>query len=344
MPTVEDIQDFPSRFPDIAEFCPDNEARHQGTIGSCVGWDFSFIRETQNSIINIYDAIEADVMGHVPVNFSAGWVYHFSRLHSRKPIPDNVSGSTNFGACRSLKRVGIATEAEVKTDIWKPWDGITYVDAAGVEARALERAIKSYHRIDPNPASIKAAMMGIGHEMPYKMEDGSPGITPVACAWPVYESLKTSYDDGIVSMPGANDRKRGGHSTMCIGWDVIDDEDYWVIFNSWGRKKGGDFGDIEGGIWFLPVEYPFYPNDWYLLVPNYVAPPKPDPIDPKDDPNYVGPWEVYKDCQITREAYYDTFIFTSDCTGGLQARDIEMMHRWIDQKKKQGCWFHRMFK
>jgi len=277
------------------------------------------------------------IVGHVSMNYSAGWTYYWSRLHSRKPVPDHISGSTNFGACRALHKVGIATEFEVKTDIWKPWDGIVSTDE--INARAKNRAIASYHRIDPNPAAIKAAIAGIGIPMPYKMSDGSVGKTPVACAWPVYEDITESYDDGIMHMPKQGVKKRGGHSTMVIGWDVIDDNEYWVSFGSWGKRKLGDFEDISGGIHYIPVEYPFYPNDWWQIIPNYVTPP--EPVDPMDDPNYVGPWRPYKGCQIYRKAYYDEFVFTSSCTGNLQAKDIETMHKWINEKKTRGCWFKR---
>jgi len=280
-PTEEQIEELPDEYyEEMLEYCPDNFRRNQGDVGLCVGWDYSFVIETQYTLLANYSpgmkTILVDqngkVTGFTPdgpfrvsdtdmfkvaiLDLSSGWTYHWSRKYSVPPVPEHVEGSTNFGACRALHKKGIALERDVPTDIVAPWDGITY-DSED-EQRALTYRIASYHRVDPNPASIKAAMYGLTHTLPYKMPDGSQGKTPLASAFPVYSSFRDSYDDGIVPMPNSTDRLLGGHSSMIIGWKIIDDREYFVNFGSWGTVG-------DDGLFYIPIEYPFYPNDWWLV-------------------------------------------------------------------------------
>ena len=97
------------------------------------------------------------------------------------------------------------------------------------------------------------------HEAPYKMPDGTQGKIPLVSAFPVYESFKDAYDDGIVSMPEPGDRLLGGHSSCIVGWKIIDDKEYFVNLNSWGSEIG------DGGLFYLPIDYSFYPSDFFII-------------------------------------------------------------------------------
>ena len=46
------------------------------------------------------------IVGYVSIDMSAGWAYQQSRKSSLPPVPDNIEGSTNFGAVRAAKTVG----------------------------------------------------------------------------------------------------------------------------------------------------------------------------------------------------------------------------------------------
>lgn len=264
MKTLAAPVDLPEEYVELLQYCPSNFKFNQGNIGSCVGWDFSGVIEVQATLFDLHTP--GTLLAAALMDLSAGWAYHFSRKHSVPPVPDWQEGSTNFGACKALHKVGVALEADVPTDTVAPWDGIEYT--AEHEKRAMENAITSYHKVPSDPTSVKSAIYGVLHELPYKMPDGSDGKSPLAAAYPVYANFKESYDDGIVPMPTGN--LLGGHSSMIVGWKVIDGQEYFINYNSWGKDVGDD------GIFYIPVEYPFYPNDWWLLkIIGTTEPPKP---------------------------------------------------------------------
>ena len=161
--------------------------------------------------------------------------------------------------------MGVAFETDVPTDTSRPWDRHTE-DTPEIRTKAAQYKIVSYHNIPNDPISVKAAIYGLTKVLPYKMADGSQGKSPVASAYPVFENYSDGYDDGIVPMPSG--RLLGGHSSMIAGWTVIDDKEYYINYNSWGKDVGDE------GKFYIPVEYPFYGNDWWLVC---LAPSGPDP-------------------------------------------------------------------
>lgn len=274
--TTVEAELLPGEYDDLREYCPDNVRFDQGNVGSCVGWDYNGIIETQHTLLSLYNPRTTYVL----TDLSAGWIYHFSRKYSIPPVPDSTEGSTNFGACKALHKMGVALESDVPTDTASPWDGIK--DAPEIRTKALGYRISSYHNITPDPTSIKAAIYGLTFELPYDMPDGSPGKTPVASAYPIHNSFRESYDDGIVPMPGPNDRLLGGHSSMIIGWKVIDGREYFINYNSWGEDVGDE------GVFYIPIDYPFYPNDWWLvnLIPTS---PNPETTTIINQPHWILP-------------------------------------------------------
>jgi len=99
------------------------------------------------------------------------------------------------------------------------------------------------------------------------MPDGEVGKSPLASAFPVYENFYESFDNGgVVPMPEG--KLLGGHSSMIYGWKTIDNEGHFENFGSWGRTVG------DKGVFHIPETYPFYPNDWFLVV-LIATPPQP---------------------------------------------------------------------
>jgi len=238
----------------------------QGDVGSCCGWCGDQVDSISSTLLKLYAkrTNQPELLKYVIIDLSAGWLYHWSREYAN--IPPDVEGSTNLGLMKAMKHKGAALEKDVPTDTKKPWDGITYTKEA--EERAKQYAINSYWNINPNPNDIKAAIYGLTHELPYKMPDGSQGKIPLVSSYQVYQSYTEAYDDGIVPMPKENDKLLGGHSSAIIGWKVIDGEEYFVNMNSWGSEIG------DGGLFYLPVKYPFYPYDFWLI---HNGPPVPSP-------------------------------------------------------------------
>jgi len=270
LPTLDETYETPEEFNGLDEFSPTNFGRSQNNIGSCVGWDWSYCYETMLELLLNYKERESSrselIVGYVSIDMSAGWAYQQSRKSSLPPVPDNIEGSTNFGAVRAAKTVGICTELLVPTDTTAPFNKI--VETGEMYKQAVNYRISSYHNIPNDPESIKAAIYGLLHNMPYVMPDGSQGKVPLMSAFPVYSNFKDSYDDGIVSMPAG--QLLGGHSSPIFGWKIIDGKGYWVNFGSWGTGLG------DNGVFYIPFDYPFYQNDWWLLK---IAP-TPDPAEP----------------------------------------------------------------
>lgn len=254
--TTNLAQSLPGEYEGLLEYTPSNFKVDQGNVGTCVGWDTSFVLETQGTIIvksrpGLFTASLYDL--------SAGWVYEYSRRYSLPPVPDGVEGSTNLGACRAVNKVGVAREYDIPTDVAAPWDGIGEINDEVANA-AMGFRVSSYHNVPSDPSTVKAAIYGEAFPLPYKMPDGSPGKTPIMSAYPIHQSFRDAYDDGIVSNPLPDDRLLGGHSSMLVGWKIIDGKEYYINFNSWGTEVGDE------GLFYIPTDYPFYPNDFWLLT------------------------------------------------------------------------------
>ena len=268
LPTLDDAYITPDEFEGLEEFSPTNFARSQGNVGTCVGWCWNYCYETEFELLtrHQFDSLAPRVYTIVDVDYSSGWAYQFSRRSSLPPVPPNVEGSTNFGAVRAAKRIGIVSELTVPTDTTAPFAFFDETD--DMLGEASQNRVSSYHNIPNDPESIKAAIYGVLHEMPYRMPDDDVGKTPLLSAFPVYANYKEGYDDGVVPMPEG--RLLGGHSSPIFGWKFIDDEPYWINFGSWGTGVG------DNGIFYMPFDYPFYKNDWWLLkIAATVEPPKP---------------------------------------------------------------------
>ena len=280
LPTPTAASETPDVFTGLEEFSPTNFGRSQGSVGSCVGWDWSYCYETMMDLLQrgLWSKRRwwASTDEYVTTDMSAGWAYQESRKNSIPPVQDHIKGSTNLGAVRAAKKIGICTELLVPTDIVAPFDMINQTVQMYKQARSYR--VSSYHNISNDTESIKAEIYGLLHKMPYDMPDGTHGKAPLMSAFPVYSNFKDSYDDGIVPMPEG--RLLGGHSSPVFGWDIIDDGDYWTNFGSWGS----DIGDE--GKFHIPFDYPFYPNDWWLMkITPTPEPPKPTCI--WQAPNFV---------------------------------------------------------
>lgn len=232
---MTDVDKLPEEYLELIQylFTPLND---QGNVGSCVGHD----GDTTFSTLHFKKE-------GITVDFSAGWLYWRSRYWANIFDP-NIEGSTNLGLMKAMYNDGIAKEETVKTDTKSPFE-ITVPDSAWDEAN--NHKIASYHFVNRNPLDMKSAMYGL--------IDGFESA-PLISAYPVYESFKQSYDDGIVPFPSSGERFLGGHSSCLIGWKKINDKEYWVNANSWGKIGGTENirGTSTRGFFYLPIDYPFY--------------------------------------------------------------------------------------
>lgn len=272
--TLAQMVEIPGEYDELLQYGPTEDWPDQGDIGSCVGQDGAIVMEITNTLLEAHAKSHPELLRYVAFDLSAGWLYHWSRHYAN--VPDYVEGSTNLGLMKALNKKGTATEDDCPTDNVAPWDGIQ--PAEGAEERAVEYAIDSYWNVNPNPNDVKAAIFGLTHRFPYEMPDGSRGKGPLVSAYPVYESFLEAFDEGVVPMPEEGERFLGGHSSAIVGWRKIDGEEYWINFNSWGSDKG------DGGLFYLPRDYPFYSGDFWLI---HNGPPTEEP-DPQPSPCGYG--------------------------------------------------------
>lgn len=237
-PTPAELEEIPDEYEGLEKY---QVIGDQGNIGSCVGWCGEKVMEITNHLIDLE-----------PDDLSAGWLYERSRFYAN--IPPWTEGSTNLGLMKALNKEGATTEKCCPTDTVSPF---SCEPCVGAEEIAAEHAVDSYWQVNAIEGDMKAAIWGVTHEAPYKMPDGSLGKLPLCAAYPVHESFKEGYDNGIVPLPHIGDTLLGGHSSCVAGWKIIDGEGYWVNYNSWGKEVGDE------GKFYLPFGYPFY-DAWII--------------------------------------------------------------------------------
>jgi hypothetical protein len=264
--TPEILNQLPTETTELLDYVSNLTERSQGDIGSCVGHCNAFATEVSH---NIYETSAHEF------DLSAGWTYQKSREYAGIPLPGE--GSTNFGAMKALHKEGVCLESLCPTDTVKPFD---FEPKQGAEEDASKRRIHSYYRVPTNPTAMKSALMGLTHDAGYRMPDGRRGLCPLVSAYKVYDTYKEGYDDGYVPLPKAGDKLLGGHSSLLVGWIVVEGKEYWVNYNSWGEDIGGSLtnsqGESIGGLFFLPIEYPFM-DCWVFSVDKPTEPPTPEP-------------------------------------------------------------------
>lgn len=245
-PTATELAEVPEEYSGLE---PYQIIGDQGNVGSCVGWCGEKVIEITNHLLDL-----------VADDLSAGWLYHRSRHWAN--VPPYVEGSTNLGLMKALNKEGATTEECAPTDTEAPFDINPCVDAYEI---AEDYAIDSYWMVNKEIGDMKAAIWGITHEAPYKMPDGTQGKIPLVTAYPVYESFKDGYDDGMVPMPLSGEKLLGGHSSCIAGWTKT----HWINYNSWGTDKGDE------GKFYLPFGYPFY--DIWIIHNGPPTEPTPSP-------------------------------------------------------------------
>jgi hypothetical protein len=238
--TMENIEKLPEEF-SLLDWVK-RPLDSQGNIGSCVG----------HCGDEVYSDLYYKLYGEY-INFSAGWLYARSRHYAN--IPPHMQGSTNLGLMKALHKEGVTTEECATTDTVYPFTIEPCEDAYEIASAYM---IESYHYVNKTPADMRAAMYGL--------IKGFPEKTPLVAAFPVYESFKDSYDDGVVPMPEKGEKLLGGHSSPLFGYRK---DKSWENPGSWGSSIG------DKGVFYLPENYPFY--DVWLIKLKVGEPPNPEP-------------------------------------------------------------------
>lgn len=70
---------------------------------------------------------------------------------------------------------------------------------------------------------------------------------PIVFGFTVYPSIDQAENNGLLPMPGTNEREDGGHCVVLMGYN--DKDRHFIVRNSWGT----DWGDQ--GYFYMPYEY-----------------------------------------------------------------------------------------
>ena len=109
---------------------------------------------------------------------------------------------------------------------------------------AKKELLQGYYAVNQDHVSLKTCLAS-----------GYPFVTGII----VFPSLVHSVN-GIVPMPGSNEKPLGGHAVCCIGYD--DEKMCYEFLNSWGVEWG------DQGCFWLPyafVENEQYTNDFWMV-------------------------------------------------------------------------------
>jgi hypothetical protein len=253
-PTLAEAEAIPEEYDGLAKYC--YCTGNQGSVGSCTGWGAKAVK---NAIVRLNDKKE--------IEFSAGSIYYHGRLLCEPQLPEETDGAYCIAIMKCLSKIGATPELFSPTDTSSPF---RVNDQTGWESEAAKYKIATYHSVQTDEASLKAALYGVTFEQPYKMEDGSSGKCPLYVAIPVYDSVY-NLKQGRASIPKQGDKLYGYHAVAIRGWKIIEGIPYWVMINSWGTSYG------DNGICYLPIGYPIS-EAW--MVTDDPASDSPEPVPP----------------------------------------------------------------
>lgn len=264
-PTYEEALKIVEQYPEWDAIAYFTNVYDQGDVGTCAGF----------SAKNIKHALE-QLQNNREVEFSAAYLYYWSRKkYADPPIPEDEEGTYPLSVLKVLLHEGAAPLDCAPEDVKSPF---VYSEATDVAKVAEQYKIASYHWVPNDRDSMKAAMLGITFEQPYKMPDGSPGCAPLYVGIPVYKSFMTAQTNGgIVPMPQVGEQLLGGHAIVIRGWKLIAGVEHWIVVNSWGNTG-------DNGIYYYPVGAPV--DEAWMIVE---GPPSPGPDPEHEDPKPVDP-------------------------------------------------------
>jgi len=203
---------------DLRNKCPG--IYDQGKLGSC----------TANAIAGAYQYDEIKQSEKETFIPSRLFIYYNEREMEGSVNTD--SGAQIRDGIKSINSIGVCPE-----DMW-PYDITKFTNKpnANCYTTAKDHYTVKYKRVIQNEKCINMVL--------------SSGL-PIVFGIAVYESLETDTvtDTGIIPMPKVTERLLGGHAIMLVGYTKIDDIDYYIIRNSWGKGWG------DNGYGYLPLTY-----------------------------------------------------------------------------------------
>ena len=155
-------------------------------------------------------------------------------------------------ALANLKNDGIPKEEEGYSFNLDYLDAVTYLNQRkDLYEDAIKHKIAGYARVRTE----------------FEMKDALVNQkTPIIVGASLYESFYDVDASGIVKKPSSNERCYGGHCMLITGYTKINNENYWVVLNSWGEY----FGD--SGFCYIPFDaYELFYEKWVIIPKKFAT-------------------------------------------------------------------------
>ena len=157
------------------------------------------------------------------------FIYYYERVIDGTVSTD--SGANVRDSMTTLSKQGVCDEQEWKYNI----NNFRFKPHIACYNAAVKNKITSYQSIDNTNIALIKDCLAAGF--------------PFVFGFQVYESFESAQvaATGHVPMPASNEQLLGGHCTMAVGYDDINQ---WAIAkNSWSASWG------DGGYFYLPYSY-----------------------------------------------------------------------------------------
>ena len=200
--------------------------KDQGTLGSCVAFAVSAMKEWQESREHLLEvkAGKKDFRKGKEYNYSESWIYWNAKKID--PWPNEEGTSIRF-AMKVLHKIGVPCESAwpySDTNIGKPESWASLV--------ARWSVIDSYWRIN-NLNELKVALLN----------------GPVVIGIPCFDTIFYADETGLVAYPRDPDTIYGGHAVCVVGYNDKSFGGSVKFKNSWGKYWG------DRGYGYLPYKY-----------------------------------------------------------------------------------------
>lgn len=214
MPTVSSVDAI--REVDLRPIC--YAIRDQGWMSSCTAFATTTLVRVVRNKLGLKDWMP-----------SAMFTYYASRKIQGNP--DKNEGVYNRFALQSTVDYGVAMEFR-----WSYNQPYWVEPPKEVWENAERHQSLEYQRINDSNRN----------EFLTCLNEGYPFIFGIQ----IYTSFFNTPSSGIVPVPDkTNEKCLGGHAMLAVGYSVIDDKEYIIVQNSWGKKWG------EKGYGYIPMEY-----------------------------------------------------------------------------------------
>jgi len=203
-----------------------SSVKNQGSLGSCVGFAVSALKEWQETVEHLAEVElgKKDHRRNSKYDLSESWVYWMSKKID--PWPNEEGTSIRF-AMKVLHKIGVPCEGA-----WPYNDSVQGSPESWAHLVARWSLIDSYWRVN-NLDELKVALLN----------------GPVVLGIPCFDSIFYADETGLVAYPRDPNTIYGGHAICAVGYN---DKKYGGVIkfkNSWGNYWG------NGGYGFLPYSY-----------------------------------------------------------------------------------------